>query len=278
MYSVTKWKNADGQVMARIDLESDTLPYVSIDTYQTFTGDSTLESEYQWIAEEYGVELDWSNSDVKYNHDGIKRGLAEASIESIINQLYDSPIESIEYVSNWSPGAYNFQTDTYRATYTVNWTALKKWLKKSGLDREEWFIERWRSYDGFHSYMYPGYWEDPQYKEALLIYATIAMWMEHNLDRDEMFMHVAEAESEIYMNNMEIYIPESHYEEMMARHIAEVVGEDFDEVDGLPQLMEARGAEIEKLMEEHPFNPPAAADALMARPAETYVSGQEPLI
>lgn len=279
MYSVEMFRNADGDKMARIDLESSTLPYITVDTYQTFTGDSYVESTYEWIAEEYGVELDWRNSDVRYNNDGILKELSEASIAAIVNQLpVDSPIESIEYVSHWSPAYYNFQTDTYTATYTVNWTKLQKWLKQSGLNREEWFIERWRSYDGFHSYMYPGYWEDPQYKQALLVYATIAMWMEHNLDREAMFMDMIENDYEIFMNNVEVYIPESKYEEMMAAHIAEAVGQDFDEVDGLPQLMEARGANIDKLMEEHPYNPPAAADALMTRPAETYVDGQEALM
>lgn len=278
MYSVEMFKNADGEKMARIDLESSTLPFISIDTYQTFNGESWLEQQYESIAEETGLELDWSNTDVKYNFPGILQGLAEASIEGIINQLYDSPIESIEFVSSWSPAAYNFQTDTYTATYTVNWTKLQKWLKQSGKNREEWFIERWRSYDGFHSFMYPGYWEDPQYKQAMLVYATIAMWMEENIDRDEVFMTVAEAEWEVYYENAEVYIPESKYEELMARHIAETLGQDFDEVDGLPQLMEARGADIDKLMQEYPLNPPAAAEALMERPAETYVIGQEELL
>lgn len=278
MYSVEMFKNADGEKMARIDLESSTLPGISIDTYQTFNGESWLEQQYESIAEETGLELDWSNTDVKYNFPGILQGLAEASIEGIVYQLYDSPIESIEFVSSWSPTYYNFQTDTYTATYTVNWTKLQKWLKQSGKNREEWFIERWRSYDGFHSFMYPGYWEDPQYKQAMLVYATIAMWMEENIDADEVFMHVAEAEWEVYYENAEIIIPESKYEEMMAAHIAETLGQDFDEADGLPQLMEARGADIEKLMQEHPFNPAAAADALMQRPDETYVDGQESLL
>jgi hypothetical protein len=277
MYSVEMFKNADGEKMARIDLESSTLPYVTVDTYQTFTGDSYVEQTYEWVQEEYGVELDWRNSDVKYDNDRILKELAETSIAGIVNQLYDSPIESIEYVSHWSPMYYNFQTDTYTATYTVNWTKLQKWLKKSGKDREQWFIDRWRSYDGFHSYMYPGYWEDPQYKQALLVYATIAMWMEENIDGEQLFMFMFENEYEIFMNAVEVFIPESKYEEMMAAHIAETLGQDFDECD-LPLLMEARGADIDKLMQEHPYSPPAAADALMQRPDETYVDGQESLL
>lgn len=278
MYTVEKFKNEQGETMARIDLESNTLPYVSIDTYQTFTGDSWLESEFEYLEEETGVKLDWSNADVNYNHDGIKRGLAEASIEGILNAVDTDLIESIEYVSNWSPQFYNFQTDSYRATYVVNWTRLKRWLKDSGQDREEWMRERWSSYDGFISHMYPGYWNDPEWRPGMKVYATIAMYLQEVLDEETPFMHVAEAEYEVYMNNAEISIPESNYESMMAAYIGEEVGKDFDAYDNLPPLLEARGMEVETLMKEFPLNPVAAAKKLMERPDTRPIPGQMELM
>ena len=274
MYSVEKYKNDDGQTMARITLQSATLPGVSIDTYQSFTGESWLENEYEYLKEETGVELDWSNSDVKYNHEGILKGLAEASIASIMDQLYDDYIESIEFVSAWSPAYYNFESDKYEAEFVVNWSRLKKWYKKSGKNREEWMRETWHSYDGFHSYMYPGYWNNPEYHEAMVVYATIAMYLEEVLDRDQMFMAVAEAEWEVYSQNAEIYISETDYEKMLAAHIAETVGEEFDPDDHLPQLLEARGTEVEVLMEKYPLNPVAAANELMERPDARPIPGQ----
>ena len=113
---MTKARRWHGSTWSRIPC-----PTVSIDTYQSFTGESWLESEFEWLKEDTGVELDWSNADVSYNHDGIRQGLSEASIEGILYALpVDSPIESIDYVSSWSPQFYNFETDSYRATYVVN--------------------------------------------------------------------------------------------------------------------------------------------------------------
>lgn len=280
MYTVEKFKNDAGQTMARISLQSNTLPYVSIDTYQSFTGDSWLESELEWLKEDTGVELDWSNHDVKYDHAGIRQGLAEASIESIMDQMYDGIVESIEYESSWSPQYYNFETDSYTAEFVVNWTLLKKWLKKSGKDREDWMRERWSSYDGFHSHMYPGYWNEPRYMEGMRVYATIAMYLEEVLDEDEMFMHVAEAEHEVYQANSEITIPESKYEELMAAHVAETIGDQYDTYvhDALPQLLEARGETVEVLMEKYPLNPHAAANELMERADARPIPGQEELL
>lgn len=274
MYTVEKYKNDDGQTMAKITLVSNTLPGVSIDTYQSFTGESWLDSEYEYLNEETGVKLDWSNSDVKYNHEGILRGLAEASIGGIMDQLYDDYIESIEFVSAWSPAYYNFESDKYEAEFTVNWTKLKKWYKKSGKNREEWMRETWHSYDGFHSYMYPGYWENPEYHEGMVVYATIAMYLEETLDREQLLMAVAEAEWEVYQENSEIYISETDYEKMMAAHIAETVGEEFDPDEHLPLLMEARHKDIEVYMEKYPLNPITAANDLMEKSDVYPMPGQ----
>ena len=276
MYSVETHKDEDGNIIAVISLESNTLPHVSIDTYQSFTGDSWLEGEFEYLASENeGMELDWSNTDVTYNHDGIKQALAEASIEGILNDVDPEIILGVEYESNWSPSFYNFETDTYTAQFTVNWTLLKKWLKKSKKDREEWMRERWSSYDGFHSHMYPGYWNNPQYMFAMRVYATIAMYLEETLDRESQFMAVAEAEWEAYSNNAEITISESNYGDMVAQRIADTVGEDFDAYDNLPPLLEARGMELEVLMAEFPLNPVAAADKLMERHDEVMPGQME---
>lgn len=277
MYTVEKHKDEAGDTIAVISLESNTLPYVSIDTYQSFTGESWLESEFDYLKEEEGVELDWSTADVEYNFDGIKQALAEASIEGILGDVDPNIIEGIEYLSNWSPAYYNFETDTYTAQFTVNWTLLKQWYKESGKDREEWMRERWSSYDGFHSRMYPGYWNDPEWRPGMKVYATIAMYLEETLDRESQIMAVAEAEWEAYSNNAKITISESNYGDMVAKRVAETVGEEFDAYDHLPPLLEARGTDLETLMAEYPLNPVAAADKLMERHDEV-MPGQEVLL
>jgi hypothetical protein len=276
MYTVEKFKGDDGRVKVRIDLQSNTLPHVTIDTYQTFTGDSWQENEVDWLDEEYGIDKEtaWRVLNFDYNHEGIRRGLAEASIEGILGAVYyDEIIESIEYQSSWSPQYYNFETDSYTATYTVDFDRLKQWYRKNGKDSEEWMRERWTSYDGFHSFMYPGYWEEEQYMEGMRVYATIAMYLQEVLNDETPFMHVAEAEDEIYRENVEISIREDDYEELVAEHIARVTGEEFEQ-DAVAILCEARTTSIEELMEKYPLDPRSAANALMEKPSEKPIPGQ----
>lgn len=279
MYTVEKHKNEDGDTIAVISLESNTLPYVSVDTYQSFSGDSWLEQESEWLEQEQGIPEAWRYVDFDYNHSRILEDLAEASIDAIFNDVDLDLIKSIEYESNWSPSAYNFQSDTYTAKFTVNWTLLKKWLKESGRDREEWMRERWSSYDGFHSHMYPGYWNDPQWRPGMKVYATIAMYLEEVLDRESQFMAVAEAEWEAYSNNVTLSIAEPKYVALLARLLGadapEEVRERMDyDTDWVYDLAEARGQTLEALMQEHPLDPREASEVLSKRPDTEAITGQ----
>lgn len=280
MYSIAeKYKNDDGETIVKIDLESSTIPYVTVDTYQTFNGDSWAESEYDWLQQEQGIEDAWRYVDTDYNTGKILEELSEASISGIVDQLYDSPIEGIEYVSHWSPAYYNFQTDTYTATYTVNWTQLKRWIKEEGHDLEAWVQEHWSSYDGFHSHIYPGYWNDPEHAKAMRVWAAVAIWVEHNIDRDALFMHVAEQEWEIYSNNTTLSIKEDDYATLLAKFLGEDAPAEVQEqmgydTDWLDNLMEYRGTTLEALMAEHPLDPREAAETLAQRPDTEAINGQ----
>jgi hypothetical protein len=280
LYTVEKHKGTDGDTMAVISLESNTLPYVSVDTYQSFNGDSWVEQESEWLEQERGIPEAWRYVDFDYDHRKILEELAEASIAGILNDLpVGSPIESIEYESNWSPSAYNFQSDTYTAKFTVNWTQLKKWLKESGRDREEWMRERWSSYDGFHSHMYPGYWNDPEWRPGMKVYATIAMYLEEVIDRESQFMAVAEAEWEAYSNNVTLSIKEDDYATLLAKFLGadapdEVQSEMVYDTDWVYDLMDCRGTDIETLMREHPLDPREASEVLSKRPDTEAITGQ----
>lgn len=279
MYTVEKFKNAEGETMARISLESNTLPYVSVDTYQSFNGDSWAEQEYEWLQEEQGIEDAWRYVTFDYNHSKILEDLSEASIAGILDAVDPNIIESIEYRSNWSPAAYNFQSDSYTAEYVVNWTLLKQWYKESGRDREEWMRERWSSYDGFHSYMYPGYWENPEWRPGMKVYATIAMYLEEVLEPEHLFMSVAEAEWEAYSNNTEISIHEDDYVTLLAQFLGADAPETLREqmvydTDWVYDLADARGRTVEALMAEHPLDPREASEELSQRPDTEAITGQ----
>ena len=279
MYTVEKHKNDDGEVIAVISLESNTLPYVSVDTYQSFSGDSWAENESEWLEQEQGIEDAWRYVDFDYNHSKILEVLAEASIAGILDQVDPEMVESIEYESNWSPAAYNFQSDSYTAKFTVNWTRLKKWLKKSGRDREDWMRERWSSYDGFHSHMYPGYWNEPQYMEGMRVYATIAMYLEEVLDRESNFMAVAEAEWEAYANNVTLSIREDNYVTLLAKFLGADAPEEVREqmvydTDWVYELMARRGVTLEELMHEFPLDPLVASEVLSKRLDTEAIPGQ----
>ena len=283
MYTVEKHKDEEGDTIAVISLESNTLPYVSVDTYQSFNGDSCVEQESEWLEQEQGIPEAWKYVDFEYNHRQILEALAEASIEGILNDVDPNIIEGIEYESNWSPAYYNFQSDSYTAKFTVNWTLLKQWFKESGRDREEWMRERWSSYDGFHSHMYPGYWNDPQWRPGMKVYATIAMYLEEVLDQESQFLAVAEAEWEAYSNNVTLSIKEDDYATLLAKFLGEdapdeVQAEMVYDTDWVYDLMECRGTDIETLMQEHPLDPREASEVLSKRPDAEAITGQLELL
>ena len=279
MYTVEKHRDEDGDMIAVISLESNTLPHVSVDTYQSFNGDSWAESEHDWLEQEQGIPDPGRYVDFHYNMGKVLEELAEASIEGVMNAVDPDIIQSIEYESNWSPSFYNFESDTYTAKYTVNLTLLEKWLKLSGKKRGDWMRERWSSRDGFHSHMYPGYWSDPQWRPGMKVYAVIAMYLEEVLDPDALFVTVAEAEWEAYSNNVEVSIKEDDYVTVLAILLGadapdEMQSQMVYDTDWVYDLMEYRGTDIERLMQEHPLDPREASEVLSKRPDTEAITGQ----
>ena len=139
--------------------------------------------------------------------------------------------------------------------------------------------ERWSSYDGFHSHMYPGYWNDPEWRPGMKVYATIAMYLEEALDRDSQFMAVAEAEWEAYSNNVTLSIKEDDYATLLAVFLGEdapdeVKAEMVYDTDWVYDLLECRGLTLEELMQEHPLDPREASEVLSKRPDTEAITGQ----
>lgn len=73
---------------------------------------------------------------VDYDHEGWTRELAEASVAVLHETVVDPEgiIRAVKFTGEvWSPREYNFTTDGYMATWTVDTDALEAWLTENGV-------------------------------------------------------------------------------------------------------------------------------------------------
>lgn len=190
--------NIDGDTLT-ISIWSSTLPVVHIDTYSTFTGDSTYEREVEHLIEEEDADPD--TIDATWDHESIRRELAESSIQYLLETVDRSVILNVELAATDSPKEYNFTTDAYDATFTVSVSNLKEWALETKFDVGAYVKEFHESYDGFISFV-PGALERD--REAMTWYLTIAAYLRATLDPSDHDMHVWEAEDEIYSEHTNI--------------------------------------------------------------------------
>ena len=200
--------NDDGDTIVTFTLDSNLLPAINVDTYQSFNGDSWLEYETEYYRTECGMPDD-ADLDVTYDWDGIIRALGEANIDWLTGE-FPEIFQSIEIISTYSPSAYNFETDSFRGVYTVNWTAFLRAYREAGAkSAHDWMIERWSSRDGFMSFIPSRWYSDDDTHIAVKRWLAFHWWMSQAIEDDEsLFLHVAEAEHEAYGNNTTVTLPE----------------------------------------------------------------------
>lgn len=208
---------SDDQGNLTIAIGSNMLTNVTVDTYSTFTGDSWQESEVDHFSSDIGnwfdhtlahgksVDFDWEDIDFKYNFQGILSELADSMATSVIENVYG--ITDYKIISTYSPGAYNFATDSFNADWTIDIEEMiEEYGDKDIADIEARAQEEYGSRSGFISYI-PDYFEI-QYPWAIL-WAFIDQILSDNFDG--LFMEVFDDEHEIYMNNVDIEFTESAY-------------------------------------------------------------------
>jgi hypothetical protein len=201
-FEISESVNEDGETIVEIVLDSNLLPVLNIDTYQCFNGDSWVESEIEHFMEETGKDLDYDDFEWQYDHAGIVKALAEASAETVLDQLAsDGVITGVDVQSVYSPREYNFATDSYRALWTVNLSKLDQWCKESAFDPDAFATEHYSSYDGFISFV-PAMLEDD--REGTVIWLKIDAYLRSEYDEERSFYNVAEAEWEAYSNNVTV--------------------------------------------------------------------------
>jgi len=110
---------------------------IHIDTYNMFTGDHTddcmLENE-----RETDPAVTYDSFEWKYNHNQIVSDLAHASIDTvkdaIQNTEYAHIIKDVTYIASGSPSFYNYTTDWYTMSVSIDVHALNKYIKANEKD------------------------------------------------------------------------------------------------------------------------------------------------
>lgn len=174
----------------KISINSRDLGY-TIDTYGMFNGENSEENEREFYKDEYGLE----KVEFNYNHEGIVKDLAHSSINLLSQSLtgiVEGVVKSIDLGTSGSPQFYNYTTDHYTATWTINSKLLKKYIQDhkeayEAFEREEWS-------DLFYS--------DPSKEDklvAMLDFYTRAIYAPEDYE-ESMF----ECEYDAYSNNMSL--------------------------------------------------------------------------
>lgn len=223
--------NESGDRIVKIDIDSNLLPAISVDTYQTFPGDSAVEMDLEHHAEQYDIDAD----DLRWNitdHQGVLRALSEAAVETLNDQLcfgggpegHGFDIVSFDGVQSvYSPRYYNFQTDSFRSEVTINVSRLVAWLgwETGGAvikTVERYGYDNFSSRDGFISFV-TGAMEDER-RLGTLIWLGLHKYLSEALDRDTCFHAVAEAEHGAYTEHLEVALTDSAWECMVDDAVA----------------------------------------------------------
>jgi hypothetical protein len=179
----------------QITLDNRDTENIHIDTYAVLTGDRA--DEMTIVARENEnrpadtPEYDYDSFDWTHNHKQIVEDFAKESIaiiwQAIANTDYAKIITNIEYIKSGSPKFYNYTTDWYTATYTV--------------DEKELDIYAKRHTDGVMAIAktYVPYHEQPSLEDIQR--ATLCHILNNCITADDYNMAMWEKETEIYYEN-----------------------------------------------------------------------------
>lgn len=203
--------NDDGRKVAILEMGSQILPMISVDTYGLFTGDGYFDTEWDYFHSELG--LPDSTVEIKVSdHDRLLRSLADTSHQWVTEQLFEQDEPAImthgDVTGVWSPQFYNFATDQYDAKYAIDLELMEEWIASRNWNHVEYGEREFASYSGFASHV-PGYLQDPDMSEGvrlwLFAYAYLTEVFGLNEDmpwvydtEDDWKMSMWEEEWEIY--------------------------------------------------------------------------------
>lgn len=150
----------------------------TIDTYQTFTDDTFIEKELEYL------NLEYNDLEFKYNNPEIVKQLSLLSLELLKDSIPDdSVIKNIELESTQSPKYYNYSTDSYNMVISYDNELLNDFIAKND--------------DSFKDY------SKSSIDSQLDIY-KITYYIDKFYNDDDYIMTMFEGVHEIYGNNVEI--------------------------------------------------------------------------
>lgn len=185
--------------MKTLRINSRDLAY-TIDTYGMFTGESVEESESEYYRDEFKLTDDeWRDLEFNYNHAGIVKALADASVNILWNELKGAIVHDIKVDESGSPQFYNYTTDHYTASWTIDDQQLEAYIRNTEAEFKSFVSENW---DYEYSKAVTEGDEDTQLVVAL------DFWSRQILDPEDYESQMFEVEFEAYSENMEL-TPES---------------------------------------------------------------------
>ena len=164
----------DDEGRLKVTIDSSMLSGVTVDTYSTFTGDSFTDQTIEYFSENLVVdypinsEMDFAPNvtsddiDFKFDFEKILKELAETAAEGFAEHC--AFVENFDILSTFSPRAYNFSTDSFNATWTIDIDMLSREMSDAGIVddidiAQQWALTEYESCSGFISYI-PDYFED----------------------------------------------------------------------------------------------------------------------
>lgn len=211
--------NEDGTVTLRMTPSAWHRYNLSPDTYQSFNGDSWVESELSYMNDEaslserfgsayadldrYPIDLHYDHFTWEYDHAEIVRALAEELADWMAETLHDIGLESVsvKVIDSWSPAYYNFTSDGFEVEVTCDPAELR--ALTPDFDVDEWGAKHYRSRDGFMSFVTSRLDEDDWHAEYDGGFRVESLFAEHD-GEDGWVMRLAEAEWEVYSSNVKV--------------------------------------------------------------------------
>lgn len=197
----------DGHRILKFTTDSNMLPVCQPDTYSSFTGDSATENFLEYQAEQ-GKSSNYDDYDWTYDNAAVVKALGEAGAERILSDLSaEGILLSVEVIGSDSPREYNFTTDSYKATWEFDATALDEWCAENGFDPDTYVAEHHASYAGFYSFV-ESWIKDPTDRPGTIQWLKFAAYLRAEADTEGQFNDMCEAESEAWDNSTTI-VPKS---------------------------------------------------------------------
>lgn len=181
-----------------IRINSQDLPF-TIDTYGMFNGDGFEDNEIEYYRDEYNLtETEIEAIEFDYNFGGIVSDLATQSVDLLKNNLiYHNETGGIvtaisEPENARSPQFYNYTTDSYDATWTIDVTKLERKVKNL------------KNNDGqtFQEYLLNSAWGLLDDRSDDNIVAMLDFYLPTVYNPEDYEMSMFEHENEIYCKNV----------------------------------------------------------------------------